>query len=108
MLESIVKVLSWMRHTLGKWAIYTAPILVLCHIFFSNLLLISQGLDQVATQMNTIASGMSAMPVIEQLWNNANYFFPVEAGMAMAMVLLQLKILCVGVRILKSLIPTIS
>jgi len=108
MLETIYKVLGFIRNTIGRWAIYTAPLLVLIHILVGNLHLIAEGLDEMAVKMNTIASGSSAMPIIDQLWNNANYFFPLEACFAMAMILLQLKVLCVGVRILKSVIPTIG
>lgn len=101
----LIATLRLMRKQMG-WLIWlVAPLYVFFELFLSNIQLLTTGLGDVQTSVDAIRAGAAIFPQIEMVWRGANYFFPVQAALAMAMWLLQLRLIAAVVRMIKTSFP---
>ena len=102
-MQFIIDSIRWLRAKLGWWMWAIAPLWIFIQLFLENIGNIHAGLSDINAQLTTFATGSATRPAAAQIWKNANYFFPVEAVLALALYLLQLRLVALAIRLLKSL-----
>jgi len=90
-MQYIIDAIRWLRAKLGWWMWVIAPLYIFIQLFLENIQKIEESLIEINSSLSSFSAGTGALPAATSLWKNANYFFPVEAVLALALYLLQLK-----------------
>jgi hypothetical protein len=106
-MQFIIDTIKWIRQKVGLWMWILAPVWIFVEVFLENLQVLITGVQQLRVKVSDLEGFVVNYPQVEMIWNGARYFFPVEAAMAMAAILLQLRIVALAIRAVKALVPVI-
>jgi multisubunit Na+/H+ antiporter MnhC subunit len=104
-MQYIINAIKWLRERLGFWMWVLAPLLIFIEVFLSNLQVIIAGVQELRVQVGNAQEFVVNFPQVEMVWNAARYFFPIEAALALAAIILQLRIIALAIRVVKALVP---